>query len=153
MIAAAAGAFGTWENVPRIKAAARQRAFRAQKRNVTRNEATQCDAAPTIERNVTPDGRPPSILWRFSGRLHVSRPRLPLAVVEALQAAGATKEMISAARVAFVTCEDGYRAKAARVLIEQGCDLEADILPIVAREVPAASPAQKPGAPLASRTI
>jgi hypothetical protein len=108
----------------------------------------------------------------------MSRDTLPKAVIEALQATGATEEMIAAARVAFVAYEDGYRAKAAArqracrarkrhvtrneasqspiesvtdaidashgnvdpdahiatilALIEQGCDLEADILPVIA---------------------
>jgi hypothetical protein len=52
MIAAAAGAFGAWENIPRAKAAARQRAFRARKRNVTR-DAPQRAVAP---RDVTLNG-------------------------------------------------------------------------------------------------
>jgi hypothetical protein len=140
---------------------------------------------------------PPRRLCRVS---LMSRDTLPKSVIEALQATGATKEMISAARVAFGTCQEGYRAKArerkrawrarashvtqgaiklglgdeiqardetrvetppdgrnlrARLidasngnidaladispilaLIEQGCDLEADILPVIAREVP-----------------
>jgi hypothetical protein len=41
----------------------------------------------------------------------MSRDTLPKSVIEALQATGATEEMISAARVAFGTCQDGYRAK------------------------------------------
>jgi hypothetical protein len=45
--------------------------------------------------------------------LLMRRPTLPLTVVEALQAAGATEEMISVARVAFVAYEGGYRAKTA----------------------------------------
>jgi hypothetical protein len=57
MISAARVAFVAYEDGYRAKTAARQRAFRARRRNVTRNEATQCDAAPPIERNVTPDGR------------------------------------------------------------------------------------------------
>src|SRR6516225_6008380 len=55
MIAAAVGAFGAWEDAPRAKAAARQRACRARKRNVTRNGAQQRDVTPPIERDVTRD--------------------------------------------------------------------------------------------------
>ena len=44
----------------------------------------------------------------------MSRDTLPLAVVKALQAAGATEEMISAARVAFVALEDVPRRQGGR---------------------------------------
>jgi hypothetical protein len=46
---------------------------------------------------------------RFCRVSLMSRDTLPKSVIEALQAAGATKEMISAARVAFGTCQDNAR--------------------------------------------
>jgi hypothetical protein len=65
----------------------------------------------------------------------MSRDTLPLAVAKALQAAGATREMISAARVAFGTCQDGYRAKGAarqRALRERR---RSNVTPRDAREI------------------
>jgi hypothetical protein len=49
MIAAAVGAFGAWEDVPRAKAAARQRAYRSRQRNVTRDKAPPVTHVPSLK--------------------------------------------------------------------------------------------------------
>jgi hypothetical protein len=83
----------------------------------------------------------------------MSRDTLPKSVIEALQAAGATEEMISAARVAFVALEKGRRARAAarqkayrdrkrNITRGPGGDITHDGPRVISR---AMKPASKPG--------
>jgi hypothetical protein len=108
MVAAVSGTFAAWQAVQRAKATERQRACRARKRE---REALQRDVTtPQGEADILPD----IVRDQIAGE----------DLLQALSLAGRGNFDISASFVPI------------RALLDQGCDLQADILPVIAREVP-----------------